>query len=234
MVLSFLLVILAAIQSRHQTSHILHQTSSILHQTSSILHPLTFLFLITGWGLRWYISGFIPLSNGYETMYFAAICLLVVPMFARRTMFIAAFAAAFILVVAHLGEKNPQITPLMPVLHSPWLSAHVSIVMMSYALLIVSIAERRLLRLAVFLLATGIFLGAVWANVSWGTYWNWDPKESWALITLIVYAIPLHHASLPWFRSDRNYRLYSVLALLCLLMTYFGVNHLLGGLHSYA
>ena len=144
------------------------------------------------------------------------------------------FAAAFVLLVSHLGEVNPRITPLMPVLHSPWLSAHVSIIMMSYALLVLSIVERRLLRLAVFFLAAGIFLGAIWANVSWGTYWSWDPKESWALITLLVYSVPLHSESLPWFRSTRNYRIYSLLALCCLLMTYFGVNYLLGGMHSYA
>ena len=105
--------------------------------------------------------------------------------------------------------------------------------MMSYALLIISFVERRLLRLAVFLLAAGIFLGAVWANVSWGSYWSWDPKESWALLTLLVYSIPLHSESLPWFRSTRHYLLYSIFSLLCLLMTYFGVNYLLGGMHSY-
>ena len=94
--------------------------------------------------------------------------------------------------------------------------------------------ERSLLRPAVFCLAAGIFLGAVWANVSWGTYWSWDPKESWALVCLIVYSMPLHTESLPWFRKDSHYRLYSLLALACLLMTYFGVNYVLGGMHSYA
>ena len=101
-------------------------------------------------------------------------------------------------------------------------------------LLVVSIVRREALRPAVFLLATGIFLGALWANVSWGTYWSWDPKESWALVTLLVYSLPLHQESLPWFRSMRNYRLYSLLAMASLLMTYFGVNLLLGGMHSYA
>ena len=124
--------------------------------------------------------------------------------------------------------------PLVPVLRSPFLFVHVGTIMLSYILLVVSIIRRDILRPAVFLLATGIFLGAVWANVSWGTYWSWDPKESWALITLIVYSLPLHQESLPWFRSDRNYRLYSLIALASLLMTYFGVNYLLGGLHSYA
>lgn len=201
--------------------------------TAAVLHVGLFLFLLAGWLLRWYVAQFLPLSNGYETMFFVAICLLAVPFVARRTLPVAALASAFVLLVAHLGEVNPHITPLMPVLHSPWLSAHVSIIMMSYALLIISFVERRLLRLAVFLLAAGIFLGAVWANVSWGSYWSWDPKESWALVTLLVYSIPLHAESLPWFRSTRNYRLYSVFSLLCLLMTYFGVNYLLGGMHSY-
>ena len=125
-------------------------------------------------------------------------------------------------------------SPLVPILRSPYLFVHVGTIMLSYILLVVSIVRRQVLRPAVFLLATGIFLGAVWANVSWGTYWSWDPKESWALITLLVYSIPLHNKSLPWFNSIRNYRIYSLLAFACLLMTYFGVNFLLGGMHSYA
>jgi len=125
-------------------------------------------------------------------------------------------------------------SPLVPILRSPFLFVHVGTIMISYILLVVSILRRDMLRPAVFLLATGIFLGALWANVSWGTYWSWDPKESWALITLLVYSIPLHNKSLPWFNSLRNYRIYSILAFACLLMTYFGVNFLLGGMHSYA
>ncbi len=125
-------------------------------------------------------------------------------------------------------------SPLVPILRSPFLVVHVGTIMLSYILLVVSIIKRSVLRPAVFLLATGIFLGALWANVSWGTYWSWDPKESWALITLLVYSIPLHTESLPWFRSTRHYRIYSLVALACLLMTYFGVNFLLGGMHSYA
>ena len=87
---------------------------------------------------------------------------------------------------------------------------------------------------AVFLLAIGIFLGAVWANVSWGNYWSWDPKESWALITLMVYAVPLHAASISAFRRPRFYHLYMIVSFLAVLTTYFGVNYLLGGMHSYA
>ena len=87
---------------------------------------------------------------------------------------------------------------------------------------------------AVFLLTIGIFLGAVWANVSWGNYWSWDPKEAWALITLMVYAVPLHKASIGIFRKPRVYHLYMVVSFLAVLITYFGVNFILGGMHSYA
>lgn len=188
-----------------------------------VLRAIVALFLLTHFALRWYLGGHIPLANTYETLHFTALCLLpFMPLGSAVTLF-----------VAWLVERNPQITPLMPVLHSPWLSAHVAIVMLSYALLAASFFRRHLLRYAVSLLAIGIFLGSVWANVSWGAYWTWDPKESWALITLLVYSIPLHSQSLPWFQSERNYRIYSLLALASLLMTYFGVNYLLGGMHAY-
>ena len=98
----------------------------------------------------------------------------------------------------------------------------------------VTALSQLLLYPAVFLLTIGIFLGAVWANVSWGDYWSWDPKESWALITLMVYAVPLHSASIGIFRKPRFYHLYMVIAFLAVLITYFGVNYLLGGMHSYA
>ncbi len=193
-----------------------------------------FALLVFIEALRWYIAGHVPLSNGFETMVFVALCMQVAVLVRHRLLLAAETASLMLLVVAHMGVMNPHITPLMPVLHSPWLSAHVSVVMLSYALLILSIADRSLLRPAVCLLSVGIFLGAVWANVSWGTYWSWDPKESWALVTMLVYSVPLHAESLPWFRDIRHYRLYSVFALACLLMTYFGVNFLLGGMHSYA
>jgi len=84
------------------------------------------------------------------------------------------------------------------------------------------------------LLAIGIFLGAVWANVSWGRYWGWDPKEVWALITLLVYSVPLHRKSIKLLQNPKYYHLYMLLAFLTVLMTYFGVNYFLGGMHSYA
>ncbi len=187
------------------------------------LKALLATLLLMHFVVLWYLCGYVPLSNTYETLLFIAFFLA----------FLMPLGTAVTLAVALLIERNPQLTPLVPVLNSPWLSAHVSCVMLSYALLVASFFRRALLRYAVSLLAVGIFLGSVWANVSWGAYWSWDPKESWALITLLVYSIPLHSDTLPWFRSQRNYRLYSILALATLLMTYFGVNYLLGGMHSY-
>jgi ABC-type transport system involved in cytochrome c biogenesis permease subunit len=84
------------------------------------------------------------------------------------------------------------------------------------------------------MLAIGIFIGAVWANQSWGTYWSWDPKETWALITMLIYAILLHDNSLKALRKPMTFHIYTVCAFVAVLMTYFGVNFILGGMHSYA
>lgn len=214
------------------------------------------LFHAMGYALRWYIGGRIPLSNGYETMQFLALCVLVLAfVLRRRFVFVIPFGfllSGFTLLVSYLGQMNPQITPLMPVLISPWLSAHVSCIMVSYALLAFTwlngwlglfvgreaerlmLFSRLLLYPAVFFLGAGIFMGAVWANVSWGRYWAWDPKEVWALITFMVYALPFHADSLRYFRRPKFFHLYMLLAFLTVLMTYFGVNYFLGGMHSYA
>lgn len=217
---------------------------------------VSLLFHAFGYALRWYIGGRIPLSNGYETMQFLALCVLLFAVVLRRRFaFVIPFGfllSGFTLLVSWLGQMNPQITPLMPVLVSPWLSAHVSFIMISYALfafislngclgLLVGreserlmLFSRLLLYPAVFFLGAGIFMGAVWANVSWGRYWAWDPKEVWALITFMVYALPFHADSLSYFRRPRFFHLYVLLAFLTVLMTYFGVNYFLGGMHSYA
>lgn len=215
-----------------------------------------FLFQLFGYGLRWYVGGRIPLSNGYETMQFMALCTLVLAcLFRRRFPFTVPFGfllSGFALLVAHLGQMNPQITPLMPVLVSPWLSMHVSLIMMSYALFafimlngilalcirrherMLMLLSRLLLYPANFFLGAGIFMGAVWANVSWGRYWAWDPKEVWALITFLVYGMAFHSKSLSAFRRPLFFHIYMIAAFLIVLMTYFGVNYVLGGMHSYA
>lgn len=222
---------------------------------------MAFLFHLFGYVLRWYVSGRVPLGNGYETMLFLALSIMLITLLlCRRFTFILPFGfllSGFALLVSYLGQMNPQITHLMPVLSSPLLSAHVSIIMMSYALLafmmlngiyalvslaaskeadieVLTVLSRVMLYPAVFFLAAGIFLGAIWANVSWGRYWSWDPKEVWALITLMIYAVPLHKQSIPAMRRPRVFHAYLVIAFLAVLMTYFGVNYFLGGMHSYA
>ena len=87
---------------------------------------------------------------------------------------------------------------------------------------------------AVALLAAGIFIGAIWANVSWGTYWSWDPKEVWALITLLIYAMPLFPNVFTSFQKPVFFHIYGIIAILSVVITYFGVNLILGGVHSYA
>ena len=214
------------------------------------------LFHLSGYLLRWYIGGRIPLSNGYETMQFLALCIMAFALLMsrryRQALGFGFLLSGFTLLVSYLGEMNPQITPLMPVLVSPWLSLHVSVIMMAYALFAFILLNgvwalcvpreaerlmtysRLMLYPAVFLLTAGIFIGAVWANVSWGRYWGWDPKEVWALITMLIYALPLHTDSLPWFRKPRFFHIYTIAAFLSVLITYFGVNFFLGGMHSYA
>lgn len=165
----------------------------------------------------------------------------------------------FTLLVAMMGEASPRITQLMPVLQSPLLSIHVVVIMIAYSLLAFTMlngitavalrytkhdyqAEVKYLQVvsnimlypAVFLLAIGFFVGAVWANISWGRYWGWDPKETWALITMLVYSAALHSSSLSHFRRPMFFHAFMIIAFLTVLMTYFGVNFLLGGMHSYA
>lgn len=205
--------------------------------------------------LRWYISGQIPLSTGYETMLMLALFIQITAIFARNLtpimVPIGILLSGFALLVASLGLHQPNITPLMPVLHSPWLSLHVCSVMMAYALLavvsinsaiaLIDVNNRRrmaevslaLLYPALLLLSLGIWVGAVWANESWGRYWSWDPKEVWALITLLVYVVPLHKGIVPAIGNPRTTHVYLLVAFATVLMTYFGVNLLLGGMHSY-
>ena len=206
--------------------------------------------------LRWIISGTIPLSNGYETMLFMAwIIMLVTVLMARRFRIMLTFGflmSGFMLLVSHLSMMDPQIGHLMPVLNSPLLTLHVSVIMMAFALLSLTFLiglvalfmrkEREVLALlsqlflypALTCMGFGISIGAIWANVSWGNYWSWDPKETWALITFMVYGVAAHQRSLPFLRRPMGYHAYMVLAFLTILMTYFGVNYVLGGMHSYA
>ena len=226
---------------------------------ATVVLVLALVYLTTALALRWIVSGHVPMSNGFETMQFMAwATVLITLVLSRRSMLVLPFGmltAGLALMVASFGESNPQITQLMPVLVSPLLSIHVAVIMIAYALLaflmlggVMALVLRRdkamverlhvvsqiILYPAVFLLTVGVFIGAIWANVSWGSYWSWDPKEVWALITLIIYALPLHKQSLPLFNKPLFFHGYCIVAFLSVLITYFGVNFILGGMHSYA
>jgi len=227
-----------------------------------------FLFHTTGLGLRWYISGHSPMSNGYESMIFISwVTLLAGFIFSRKSAFAlsaTAVLASMTLMVAHLSFMDPEITNLVPVLKSYWLTLHVSVITGSYGFLglgailglitmvlltlsndknrerisntidELTVINYKSLTLGLYFLTIGTFLGAVWANESWGRYWGWDPKETWSLITIIIYSIVVHSRNIPGMKDIFTFNLISLFAFSSVLMTYFGVNYYLSGLHSYA
>jgi len=232
------------------------------------LIALGFVFHTYGLILRWYISGHAPMSNGYESMIFVSwVIILGGFLFIRRsklTLAATAILASLTLMVAHLSFMDPEITNLVPVLQSYWLTLHVSVITSSYGFLglgailgliimilylVVSpsrhdriidnirdltVINYKSLTIGLYLLTIGTFLGAIWANESWGRYWGWDPKETWSLITIIVYSFVIHSRNIPGFKSLFAFNALSLFAISSVLMTYFGVNYYLSGLHSYA
>lgn len=227
-----------------------------------------FLFHTLGLGLRWYIAGHSPMTNGYESMIFISwVTILAGFIFSRKSAFAlsaTAVLASMTLMVAHLSFMDPEITNLVPVLKSYWLTLHVSVITGSYGflglgfilglitLILLSLSndknrERisatideltvinyKTLTLGLYFLTIGTFLGAVWANESWGRYWGWDPKETWSLITIIMYSIVIHSRLIPGLKDIFTFNLLSMFAFSGVLMTYFGVNYYLSGMHSYA
>ncbi len=238
-----------------------------------ILFVLAFFAHTFNLGLRWYISGHAPWSNSYEAMlYISWTILLAGILFAKQSIFALSSTGIFsgiTLFVAHLSWLDPQITTLVPVLKSYWLTIHVSVITASYGFLglsamlgfitlilyimvsllkdeesksqiIINIKEsvkinELSMTVGLGLLIIGNFLGAIWANESWGRYWGWDPKETWTLVTVVIYAAIIHIRYVPKFANAHF--LFSSLSLVAystVLMTYFGVNYYLTGLHSYA
>ncbi|RZS97866.1 cytochrome c-type biogenesis protein CcsB [Cecembia calidifontis] len=219
-------------------------------------------------GLRWYIAKHPPWSDGFEMLVFVAWGVLLFGLlFAKKSKFTVPLGLIFagtLLFVGFLDWLNPEITNLMPVLHSYWLKIHVAIIVSGYAPLALSaiigllcliflifkpqaakkswfsnirelqIVNEMSITIGLFLLTIGTFLGGVWANESWGRYWAWDPKETWALISIIVYAIVLHIRLVPTLKSSLLYNIASLWAFGAIIMTSFGVNYYLSGLHSYA
>lgn len=232
---------------------------ALLSATTGRLRPLR-LFIAPGiiialawqsalFGLRWIIGRTVPMTNGGEATAVTSLILLIIALglSLRRRWLLSALIilmGGFAALVSWLGTPAAGLSPVMPVLSSPWLSIHVGIIMTAYALLAatfgvsaVSVVRPSaylkelnitLLYPALLLLAAGIFTGAVWAGESWGRYWAWDPKETWALITLMVYCIPLHIAM-----SPRRLAIFLLAAFATVVMTYWGVNHL-PSLHAYS
>lgn len=234
------------------------------------LNILAFCIHTLALALRAYLAQHAPWSNAYESMVYISWALALSGIFFSRKSPIAlsltSILAGVVLAVAHLNEINPQITNLIPVLHSYWLSIHVSVITASYgflglcALLGIFVLllmcflkkdgknQQNILRniteatrinemamiLGLCLLTIGNFLGAIWANESWGRYWSWDSKETWALISILVYAALLHTRMIPKYASQFVFALWSMFAYWVIIMTYFGVNYFLVGLHSYA
>jgi cytochrome c-type biogenesis protein CcsB len=224
-------------------------------------------FHLLGICARGYIGGHAPWSNSYETMIYLSFITVVAGMFfIRRSILTFALASLFggiVLFVAGLSWMDPQISPLVPVLKSPWLMIHVAVIVAAYGFFGIScllgvtglallhaskrrsrsalnlrvrelsIVNEMSLWLGLALMATGTFLGAVWANETWGRYWGWDPKETWALVTVVVYAIVTHLRLAKKWDSALLFNLASVIAFACALMTYFGVSYFLSGMHSY-
>ena len=229
---------------------------------------LCFLAHTTGLGLRWFVSGRAPWSNGYESMiYIAWTTMLAGLLFTRRSLgglAATSVLASTILMVAGLSWMDPEITPLVPVLKSYWLTIHVSLEAGSYGFLMLGaiigvlnlilmifsnprnikrvqrtikemsyIGEMTLIG-GLFMISVGTYLGGVWANESWGRYWGWDAKETWALVTILIYAFILHMRFIPGLRSLYAFNVATLFGLASVMMTYFGVNYYLSGLHSYA
>lgn len=233
-----------------------------------ILIGIGFLMQTAGLAARWYISGHAPWSDGYESMiYIAWVTMLAGIIFARKsnmTLAATTILASIILMVAHLSWMNPEITNLVPVLKSYWLTIHVSIITASYGFLALSMLlgfinlilmilrkqnnldkmndnieelsaiGERAMTAGLYMLTVGTFLGGVWANESWGRYWGWDPKETWALVSVLVYSFIAHMRMIPGLRGRFSFNFASVVGFFSILMTYFGVNFYLSGLHSYA
>ena len=228
------------------------------------------LFLVHtfGLGLRWYISGHAPWSNAYESLlYISWSAMLAGVLFFRRSLLVLSatvIVAGIFMFTAHLNHINPQITNLVPVLKSYWLTIHVSVITASYGFLglgavvsyivlllfilrhpqrrahidqtiydLMAVTEAALI-IGLSLLTVGNFLGGVWANESWGRYWGWDPKETWAYVSIVVYTFVLHLRLIKQLDSPFVLATASFVAFASILMTYFGVNFYLSGMHSYA
>lgn len=245
---------------------------SILGKILTIFILFIFFIQTANLALRWFLSGYSPGSNGYESSLFISWCIILVGLFffTGSNFFIpsiSALASSTLLLIANGNIMNQDIINLVPVLKSYWLMIHVAVIASSYGFFSfgcllgiiiltlyifypfkkkkfslyrkIKIQELTLINelsitVGLFFITIGTFLGGIWANESWGRYWSWDPKETWALISIIVYSFILHMRLVTQLNGEFYFNFASVLSLSSILMTYFGVNNYLSGLHSYA
>ncbi len=241
--------------------HLIRSSKKWKERPFVIFLLFSLLYLTYCISLRIIISGRLPFSNGHETLlsiaWLAQTLALIGSRKSKIFLPVGILVSGFALLSASLSDMDPKITPLMPVLNSPLLSIHVSLMMISYTLAgfvtLISIAsilihlfssnsevEERFLLLnklllypTVFSMTAGVFMGAVWANISWGDYWTWDPKETWALITMLLYSFVFHITFIPPLRKAFHVHIFLFVTFISLLITYFGVNYYFGGMHSY-
>lgn len=241
---------------------------SIIAKIIVVVVAILFVYHAVGLGMRSYISGHAPWSDGYEAMVFIAAVLMLLGLLLTRisTVILAAVCllSGFFIFVSQMNLLDPEITPLQPVLKSYWLMIHVAIITSSYAFLglafvlgfvnmilyavrgpksksevtkiigILTAVSEMTMIVGLFMLTIGTFLGGIWANESWGRYWGWDPKETWALVSVLVYSIIMHFRFIPGLKGKFAYNVASLWGYSAILFTFFGVNFILVGLHSYA
>ncbi len=238
-----------------------------LSKTTNVIMVFIFAIYTLGLLLRWFVAKHAPWSNGYESMLYVGWSVVLAGLFfSRRNSIVLSISSAFagiVLFVAHLSWMNPEITPLVPVLKSYWLTIHVAVIVGSYGFLTLgalisfinlvlmgvqkvegdikvvntikelSYVSEMSLMIGTYALTVGSFIGGIWANESWGRYWGWDPKETWSMITILIYAFVLHMRMIPSLKGLVSFNIGSVLAFGSVLMTYLGVNYYLTGMHSY-
>ncbi|MFH0864937.1 MAG: cytochrome c biogenesis protein CcsA [Bacteroidota bacterium] len=264
-ILSIFLLLLAFIENlRLKKNIIIKFTLNVF----IVLLGFAFLFHTYGMGLRWYLTGHAPWSNGYEALLLVAwggvLAGFSFLRYSKITLAATALLAFAMLMTAGHSSYDPQLTNLQPVLKSYWLIIHVAAITISYGFLglgfIIGLMNMLIylfknarnsvrldlliqeltfinemnLEVGLFLATIGTFLGGIWANVSWGRYWGWDAKETWALIIIIVYALILHFRLVPKLRTTFAFNAGSIVGFGTVLMTFIGVNYYLSkGLHSY-
>ena len=209
--------------------------------------------------VRWKVTGHAPCTNMYESLVFFSWAFVIAYLWADLALKISRLG--FFILVCNLAilmyafSHDAAVKPLMPALQSNWLVLHVSTCFFSYGAFAVSFIaaiayllpfpkknfSHEQLDLVIYrsilfgfpLLTLGVASGAVWANEAWGAYWSWDPKETWALVTWMIYALYLHLRLMKGW-SDKKLAWVALVGFLFVIFTYVGVNYLLSGMHSYA